>query len=354
MKPLLFTVLLFFTLGSCKRHPGLPPVTQENMPHVLASGNRLVTEQGQPFRVWGFNWGRQDKMLEEIWQTEWEGLKNDFKEMKSYGANTVRLPLQYHAFMNDAQTPRPEALSKLKQVVKIAEDNRLYLVVCGLNAFVKQHQPAWYNNMADAERWQTQQVFWEAVADAIGSSPAVLAYDLMNEPVIAVSPEKGWLPGNGFGGFFFVQNIALQTNGKPAEQVMREWIQAMTTAIRKKDNRHLITTGFLSFHTFAQYSADLDMASTHLYPKSGEEYKDSLSIQKFMSNKPLIISEIFPMNCSDTELQKFIVQQNKNVSGWLWHYNGKTLQELLASGTIPDAIYHAALKKFIEMAPSQK
>lgn len=319
----------------------------------MAWGNRLVTEDGTTFKVWGFNWGRHE-MLEDVWNTDWNGLKNDFKEMSGYGANTVRLPLQYHAFMNDVNTPNQASLSRLKQLVKVAENNNLYLIVCGLNAFVKEVQPAWYNNLSDAERWKTQAIFWESVADAIGNSPAILSYDLMNEPVVGVSPENGWLPGNGFGGFFYVQNIALNPEKKPIVQVMRDWIQTMTAAIRKKDQRHLITTGFLSFHTFGQFAPDLSMMSTHLYPKSGEEYKDSLSIQKFMSDKPLVISEIFPMNCSDVELQNFIVNQNKNVSGWVWHYNGKTLDELQSSGTIPDAIYRLALLKFIEMAPSQK
>lgn len=324
----------------------------QKMQHVIASGNKLIKEDGKSFRVWGFNWG--NGMLEDHWNNDWSGLVGDFKEMSEYGANTVRLPLQYEAFMKNATTPNQQSLNKLKQLIKVAEDNKLYLIVSGLNAFEKQSQPAWYNNMTDDERWATQAVFWEAIAGAIGKSPAVLAYDLMNEPVVAVDPANGWLPGAAFGGYYFVQNIALNTNGRTTVELMRQWIQKMTQAIRKKDSKHLITVGFLPFHTFAQFAPDLGMMSTHLYPKTGETDKDALSIQKFLSDKPLIISEIFPLNCSDVELQQFIVEQNKNVSGWVSHYNGKTLEELQASGTIPDAIYRAALLKFIEMAPTQK
>lgn len=356
-KYLLSLITIVLIICSCRKSTIVDDGDDNNgvqkMPHIIAVGNKLETEDGKPFKVWGFNLG-SDVLLEEEWETNFGAVVGDFNEMAGYGANTVRLPLQYEAFMNDANTPDPVALNKLKQLVQVAEKNKLYLIVCGLNAFRKESQPAWYNNMNDSQRWQTQSVFWEAIAGAIGASPAVLCYDLMNEPVIAVSPETGWLPGSGFGGLYFVQNIALNTNGQSGEMVMRSWINMMSQAIRKKDTKHIITVGFLPFHSFSQYSPDLGLMTTHLYPKSNEMNLDSITIQKFQSSKPLIISEIFPMNCSAEELQRFIVQQNQYVSGWVSHYNGKTLEELQASGTIPDAIYRSALLKFIEMAPTQK
>lgn len=357
MKTLLFSAIAGIALltSSCRKNStivgGIDGPT-EQLYHVVADGDQLKTEDGKIFKVWGFNLG--NGILEDRWNTDWNGVVSDFKEMHEYGANTVRLPLQYEAFMLDSTTPNQAALDKLKLLVKVAEANKLYLIVCGLNAFVKQDQPAWYNNMTDQQRWATQAVFWEAVSEAIGSSPAVLTYDLMNEPVVAVSPTTGWLPGNGLGGYFFVQNIALDTHGQSIETVMRLWIFVMTNAIRKHDTKHLITIGFLPFHSYGGFAPNLSLMSTHLYPKSKEMARDSLTIQKFKSDKPLVISEVFPMNCSSNELQQFIVQQNSNVSGWVWHYNGKTVEELKASGTISDAIYMYALMKFQEMAPSQK
>ena len=331
----------------------LPKILRPKCKHIIAKGANLVTEDGKPFKIWGFNWGGHP-MLEKKWNIDWDALVGDFREMHDYGANSVRLPLQYEAFMLNSTTPNPAALDKLKQLVKVAEKTNLYLIVNGLNAFEKKDQPGWYNSMTDQQRWETQAVFWEAVAGAIGESPAILAYDLMNEPVIAVDSAKGWLPGNGFGGYFFVQNIALSTHGQSIENVMKLWIYVMTNAIRKHDKRHLITVGFLAFSVFATLAPDLGVMSTHLYPSSGKMGVDSLNIQKFKSDKPLVISEVFPMNCSADELQQFIEQQNKNVSGWMWHYNGKTLEELKASGTISDAIFMYAIMKFKEMAPNQK
>lgn len=346
-----------FIILSCQRRGGDAgnnpnDSTGKKMPHIVASGKKLMTEDGKEFKAWGFNWG--NGMLEDVWTSDWNGLVGDFEEMKGYGANSVRIPLQYEAFMVNATTPNQSSIQKLKQLVKVAEDNGLYLIVCGLNAFEKQSQPEWYSNMNEAERWATQAVFWEAVGGAIGKSPAVLTYDLMNEPTIAASPERGWLPGDGMGGYFFAQNITLDLAGRTSAEVMRSWIRKMTEAIRKKDSKHLITVGFIPFHVFAQFSPDLDMMSTHLYPKSGKTEVDAVTIQKYQSDKPLLISEVFTLTCSDVELQQFIVAQNKYVSGWIWHYNGKTIEELEASGTIPDAIYRLAILKFREMAPTQK
>lgn len=346
-------VLTFVAAGGCQKDKTGNIRDLTTLPFVFAKGNKLYTGTDEEFKVWGFNWGRQDVMLETLWDTDWNSVAEDFEEMKNYGANTVRLPLQYQAFMKDPNTPDKHALEKLKQLVRVAEDNTLYLIVCGLNAFVKEDQPDWYNNLTDPQRWNTQAIFWEAVASVITESPSVLSYDLMNEPVVAVNPDKGWLPGDGFGGFFFVQNIALRPTSSH-EETMRHWITKMSRAIRKKDNKHLITVGFLPFTTFSQYSADLSLMTVHLYPKSNEKDKDTAILKKFVSEKPLVISEIFPMNCSANELQQFILKNNEHVSGWVWHYNGKTLEELESSTTISDAVYKSALLKFIEMAPSQK
>ncbi len=350
---LLLTIILF---TSCEKNVETPAENDgisEKLPLVSASGNKLFTEKDKEFKVWGFNWGRQDVMLETYWTTNWDALVKDFEEMKNYGANTVRVPLQYHAFMKDVRTPDKQSLEKLKQLIKVAEENELYLIVSGLNAFVKEDQPEWYSKLNDAQRWQTQAIFWESVASAIGQSPSILSYDLMNEPVVAVDPSNGWLPGEGFGGFFFVQNIALYPDSSN-EETMKKWIAKMSEAIRKQDKQHLITVGFLPFPGFSQYSDDLSQMSVHLYPKSNEENKDSEIIKKFKGSKPLVISEIFPMNCTVVELQHFIEKHNADVSGWVWHYNGKTLEELEKSGTMHDAVYRSALLKFIEMAPTQK
>jgi hypothetical protein len=70
-------------------------------------------------------------------------------------------------------------------------------------------------------------VFWRAVADTVKASPAVLAYDLINEPVVPSVDTPCWLgpdpdgqppsaPGcqEPFGGSFFVPNLTRTPAGR--------------------------------------------------------------------------------------------------------------------------------------------
>lgn len=94
--------------------------------------------------------------------------------------------------------------------------------------------------------------------------------------------------------------------------------------------------------------------TTHLYPKTGNFEPDNLSIQKFQSSKPLVITETYPLNSGSNDLQTFIEYNNPYVSGWAWHYFGKTIEDYTPPKDMPDALRKAALEKFKEMSATQK
>lgn len=353
----------FVLLTSCKKGSGEgvevgddTTVKVGNIPAIYAQGNKLMTTEGKEFRAWGFNYGiyNHPLLIEQYWDNNWNAIKGDFDEMVNYGANCIRLHLQYWPFMNDVNTPNQHSLNQLKKIFRLAEEKGLYILLCGTNAFVKEHQPAWYTSLSDSARWTTQAKYWEAIAGAIGNSNALLGYDLMNEPVSGVNPSQGWTPGEPFGKYYFVQNLALNNNGYAVDVVFKFWIAVMTQAIRKRDADHLITVGFLPFGSLGQMSSVLGMSSVHTYPKTGEFERSATIIQQFKSDKPLIISETAALNTGPDQLQSFIVAQNQHVNGWIWHYHGKTIEELKADGTLVGALQAAGLEKFVEMAPTQK
>jgi len=96
-----------------------------------------------------------------------------------------------------------------------------------------------------------QAQFWEALAEHCTASPAVFCYDLMNEPVVPSGQRKPgeWLSGKTARGIDFVQWISLDQADRPRDQIARQWIKTLTTAIRKHDTRHLITVGLLPSNT---------------------------------------------------------------------------------------------------------
>jgi len=325
---------------------------QKLLGKVMISGTNL-TASGKPFRVWGHNYtGPVDRLIEDAWQSEdgWSEIESDFSEMADLGTNTVRIHLQLNKFMNSTSEVNSEAIANLERLVKIAENERLYLIVTGLGAYKQADAPAWYDSLDETGRWAAHANFWQAISKAIGASPSVLAYDLMNEPVVAVDPPS-WTPGKDVGGYYFVQNITRDAAGRDTLAVMRSWINTLKAAIRTNDTLTPITAGFLPFPNQVALASELDIMSTHIYPKRGQLDAANKLVAGFESAKPLVITETYPLETSADELKQFIEANNAKVSGWLGHYTGKPLAELTPPADIPEAIEKSWLELFKELAP---
>ena len=137
----------------------------------------ILAESGKPFRVWGVNYdhdskGENGRLLEDYWHDEWETVRSDFEEMKALGANVVRVHLQFGKFMRAADTPNQDALDQLRRVIELAERTGLYLDLTGLGCYHKADTPKWYDEMAEAARWNAQARFWSAVAKTCRDSRA--------------------------------------------------------------------------------------------------------------------------------------------------------------------------------------
>ena len=214
----------------------------------------VCAESGATFVAWGFNYDRDDsgRLLEDYWHEEWPTVVEDFNEMKTLGANVVRIHLQIAKFMNHPAESNKANLEQLAHLVKLAEQTRLYLDITGLGCYHKKDVPEWYDAMGEAGRWDVQAIFWEEVAKVCRESSAVLCYDLMNEPVVPHDKQKQteWLLGE-LDGKYFVQRITLDPAGRTAKQVAKAWVDKLVAAIRKHDNRHMITVGVIPWaHTF--------------------------------------------------------------------------------------------------------
>jgi aryl-phospho-beta-D-glucosidase BglC (GH1 family) len=174
--------------------------------------------------AWGFNYDHDDagRLLEDYWNQEWPTVAADFKEMKALGANVVRVHLQVSRFMKAARETDTAALERLARLVRLAEDTGLYLDITGLGCYRKADVPEWYNAMSEAERWDVQAVFWDAVVKVCAQSPAVFCYDLMNEPILPGEDRKEteWLAGE-FAGMNFVQRLTLDLAGRARESRLR-------------------------------------------------------------------------------------------------------------------------------------
>lgn len=344
------------------------PAQADEMPWVAVSKDKkgfVLEPSGKKFTPWGFNYDHDDKgrLLEDYWESEWEKVERDFRAMKKLGANVVRIHLQVGKFLDGPDTVNEKALDRLGKLLRLAEEVGLYLNLTGLGCYHKADVPAWYDKLAEKERWDVQARSWRAVAGRCAGSPAVFCYDLMNEPVVPGGKRKDgdWL-GPPFAGKHFVQFITLDQQDRPRPDIARQWMRHLTAAVREKDKRHLITVGLVDWSLDRKGLTsgfvpeklvdDLDFVSVHLYPKA-KKVKEALdTLAGFAVGKPVLIEETFPLACSPKELEEFIEASNKHAAGWIGFYWGKSPDELRRSKSILDAITLGWLELFERRAKS--
>jgi lysophospholipase L1-like esterase len=322
----------------------------------------------EEFIVWGVNYDHDGtgRLLDEYWDDDWEAVVADFKEIKELGANCVRVHLQFGKFMEAPGRAHAPALDRLGKLVRLAEDCGLYLDVTGLACYHKKNIPEWYDPLGEQERWAAQAVFWESVASVCAGSPAIFCYDLMNEPILpGKEASKEWLAGE-LGGKFFVQRISLDLKGRSREEVAEAWVDRMVKAIRRHDDRPLITVGVIPW-VFAfgggqplfhgpRVGKQLDFVAVHFYPKKGEVGKALEALKAYEVGKPLLIEEMFPMKCSEAELLEFVDRTAGHVDGWVSFYWGQTPGELRkkAKPSISEAITASWLEAFKAGPPGRE
>jgi hypothetical protein len=321
----------------------------------------FVDENGDPFFPWGLNYTNPAlvDLIEDYWMMEdaWEIIEKDFKEMKEYGANTVRIHLQYVKFMKNTTTPNTTSLERLERLANIAEDNDLYLIVTGLGAYRLSDAQPWYDELDDYGRWETQKLFWQTVAATLKEHSCVFAYDLINEPVVAVgchpdSASCSWYPENGqFGGYQFIQNISIDPDNTYWETI-GSWTDEMTSVIRLEDEVTMITVGLLPLGPINSIASHFDILSTHIYPNSNNLTASVNYVLNNQSDKPFLIEEFYNLNCSASELEDFLEQVEGFYHGLIGHYMGKTIEEY-DTNIVVDVIHKDFLEFFISNNPNQ-
>lgn len=335
---------------------------------VTSDGRGFVTaESRRAFHPWGVNYGNAGRLMEDFWNDDWSRFAGDFRELHALRANVVRVHLQFGRFMDSPTEPNAAALRQLGRLLRLAEENELYLDITGLACYRPADVPRWYDAMEEAERWEAQARFWEAVAAVGAGSRAVFCYDLINEPISpAVKREPGkWASGSLFGEYDFLQYIALDPAGRKREEIAVQWIRRMTAAIRRHDGDALITVGLLPWSPEWKHlsgflpeavAPELSFLSPHIYPDSKRPGEAMDSLRHFSAGKPVVIEETFPLRCSPEELERFLRESKGIACGWMGHYDGSTPEELDALEregklTLPQAIYRSWLRMFVRLGP---
>ena len=343
---------LLLALGFVTRGVGA-----EGMETVKIAPDRngfVLHPSGDRFVPWGHNYASVDIMERMV--NEPDRVAREFAEMKTAGATVARIHPEMPHIMSGPDQADPQALDQLKRLLKIAEDSGIRLKITGLACYRIKDRMTWYDSMNEQDRWKTQSFFWETIARTCAESPAVFAYDLVNEPGAVGKPAEGWYLGR-MGEVEFCQRLSLDPGNRNGDEIFREWTKRMVSAIRGHDQTHLITMGMLPFPGAYKTAAEhLDFVSPHLYPKTGKVEEEIALLKKFGWGKPIVIGETFPLSCGVDDERDFLLKSRPFAHGWIGHWPDESpakLAELKETGkaTIQNAIWLSWVDLFKELGP---
>lgn len=305
--------------------------------------------------------------MEDFWDAEWETLAGDFRELRALGANVVRVHLQVGKFMDAPDRMNAHALAQFTRLLALAEETELYLDVTGLATYRPGDTPAWYDALEEPGRWAAQAKFWSGIAEIGAKSRAVFCYDLANEVISPASRrEPGrWRSGSDFGGFDFLQYIALDPAGRSRGEIARQWIERLSTAIRTHDREGLVTVGLLPWSRKWKHlsglepeklASQLDFIAVHLYPDKALPDEAMEALRVCAAGKPVVIEETFPLSCGAAQLEKFLRDSRDVACGWIGHYDGAPIAELDALDragklSLPQSVYREWQRLMLRLKP---
>ncbi len=314
----------------------------------------ILDPSGDRFVPWGHNYASVDLMERLV--NDPERVEREFAEMKAAGTTVARIHPELPDLLASPDQANPQSLERLERILAIAEDSGVRLKITGLASYKIKDRLAWYDALEEQDRWKAQAFFWETIARTCADSPAVFAYDLVNEPGAIGEPADGWYLGR-MGEVEFCQRLSLDPGGRSGDEIFRTWTKQMVSAIRKHDPLHLITMGMLPFPNAYKVAAEqLDFVSPHLYPKAGKVDDEITLLKRFDWGKPIVIGETFPLRCSADEQRDFLLKSRLFAQGWLGHWPDESpaqLAELKATGkaTIHNAIWLSWVELFKDVGP---
>lgn len=243
-------------------------------------------------KIRGINYYPKDHPFKDFWiNYDTTTVANDFELISKMGLNTVRVFINYEQFGKGVVVP--EMLLRLEHLLNTATANKLQVLVTMFDFNSN------YNllNFANTDRQL------EVIMKKFKNHPAILAYDLKNEPDID----------------YHYQN--------PDD--VRQWLRFIISKARKYDPSHPITIGWAYPESASYLSDSLDFVSFHYY-KDLENLGKDIDVLKEETNQKTLLLEEFGLS----SYQSSVMPLGKTESQQAEHL--KTVQEILKNkGDMP-------------------
>jgi hypothetical protein len=257
----------------------------------------------KPFVAIGVNYfDHQTGWAPKLWQRFDETrVREQLALLRDQGFNTIRVFITLQSFEREAGALTPEGRDRFRQLLDLCKQCSIYVIPTGPELW--EGRPDWCSGdrFADEAMLAAEESWWRAFTAAFAGEPAILAWDLANEPAVGwTSPAmqskwNEWLVAR----YHTREAIAAAWNtpldklepagqieappAKPARgnrklldyQHFREhlgdaWARRMTAAIRAVDRNHMVTIGQIQWASplllpSIQHYAGFDLRSSAKY-----------------------------------------------------------------------------------------
>ena len=205
-------------------------------------------------KVKGVNYYPSNTPWFEFWpKYDNDIVKDDLLKAKELGFNTVRIFLQYGIF-GEAQVSN-EMLFKLEMFLDVLHSNNQKAIIT-LFDFPKSYE---------LEDYTSTDRHLESILSKFNSHPAILAWDLKNEP-----------------------DLDFEVHGK---QKVLDWLSFIAQRAKVYDNTHPITIGWALPQHADNLASNLDIVSFHYYDAPENFSKSIGELRSKLGNKPLLLTE---------------------------------------------------------------
>lgn len=220
---------------------------------VGLDGNRLGLN-GHPFELTGVNYYPQARPWLDFWLRYDPPVSDtDLARIQSLGLNAVRIFVPYDAF--GGPTVRPDLLDRLADFLDRATAHGLKAIVTLFDFRTD------YNLLL----WPQSDRHIESIVGRFRDHPAILAWDLKNEP-----------------------DLDYAANGR---QLVDAWLTHSAKQIRAIDPNHLITIGWSSPTAAANLSDLVDFVSFHYFTPAQDLPQRYSALRVAVGEKPIAMTE---------------------------------------------------------------
>ncbi|WP_346882633.1 cellulase family glycosylhydrolase [uncultured Algibacter sp.] len=180
-------------------------------------------------------------------------IANDFKIIKEAGLNSVRIFVQYEDF-GKANVDKTK-LEKLKQTLDVAKANNLKVVITLFDFYGDYSVLDWTLNQRHAE----------TIVSNLKNHPALLAWDIKNEP-----------------------DLDFESRHK---ELVIAWLDKMIDLVKSVDDKHPVTIGWSNTISASILKEKVDFVSFHYYEDLDVLEKKVENLKLETPNKLIAITE---------------------------------------------------------------